>query len=358
MTLSISYRQHPLRWFLEPTRVGGQARYRGRDIRDDVMVFVPEHQRDYVWKLDKQQNLIRSVFNGYPIPSIMVTQDERNRYSIQDGQQRLETFFRFYTGEFSFDGRHYDDLTDAEKKIFLDYIVPIIDTTGATLEQETEIYDLLNQGVALSDGEKFWNRRSKPLVRIAEELLMTRGGGLHAAAMDVWGDYLAGNDKRHNKLSNAMAYICGAAFGPENISTSYHKLAALLDGTFNSVVLRRRLEAVLSIYKEADTIQACETPTKKKGQWKIGLYSAYILYSVIYAESDPEMLEEIRQNWIQFLVAVRRRPQVASLLYAGMAKSNNITIERLEKGFANLLDMAANGFQGGEVVSEAEEEEE
>jgi len=368
MPLSTSYRQHPIRWFLEPTRSGGQARYRGRNQREDVMVFVPEHQRDYVWKLEKQQNLIRTVFNGYPIPSIMVTQDDRNRYSIQDGQQRLETFFRFYTGEFSYDGSHYADLTAAEQRQFLDYVVPVIDTTGATVDQETEIYDLLNQGMALSDGEKFWNRRTKPLVRVTEELLMTRGSGLHAAAMDVWGDYLAGADKRHTRLANAMGYVAGAAYGPEHISTSYNKLAGLLearpnaDGSYTPIpvsLITRRLELLISIYKAADAVQPCDTPTKKKAQWKVGLYSAYILYSISCNESDPEIMVEIKQNWVDFLVAVRRRPSVASLLYKGMAKSNNITIERLQKGYENLLEMAENGFDaaGDDELIEDEEED-
>jgi len=369
MPLSTSYRQHPLRWFLEPSRPGGAPRYNGRNEREGVMVFVPEHQRDYVWKLEKQQNLIRTVFNGYPIPSIMVTQDDRNRYSIQDGQQRLETFFRFYTGEFSYEGVNYENLTEAQKKEFLDYVVPIIDTTGATVDQETEIYDLLNQGMALSDGEKFWNRRSKPLVRVTEELLMTRGSGLHALAMDVWGDYLAGPDRRHNKLSNAIAYVTGAAFGPEHISTSYNKLAGLLearpnaDGTYTAIpvwLITRRLELLFSIYKAADLIQPCDTPTKKKAQWKVGLYSAYMLYSIVYAESDPDIMTEIKQNWVDFLVAVRRSPSVLSLLYKDMAKSNNITVERLQKGFANLLEMADAGFDtaaGGDIEEEEEEEE-
>lgn len=197
---------------------------------------------------------------------------------------------------------------------------------------------------------------------------MTRGSGLHAAAMEVWGDYLAGADKRHNKLSNAMAYVCGAAFGPDHISTSYHRLAGLLearpnaDGTYTPIavwLITRRLETLLSIYKAADAVQPCDTPTKKKAQWKIGLYSGYILYSIIYAESDPDIMGQIKQNWVDFLVAVRRRPSVVSLLYAGMAKSNNITAERLQKGFANLLDMADGDFQGAgdeEIVEEEEEE--
>lgn len=58
--------------------------------------------------------------------------------------------------------------------------------------------------------------------------------------------------------------------------------------------------------------------------------------------------------WINFLVEVRRDPSVSSLLTKGMAKSNNITLERLEKGYENLLSMAENGFSGGEEV-EADE---
>jgi hypothetical protein len=367
MPLSISHRQHPIRWFVEPTRNGGPSRYRGRDVHE-AMVHVPEHQRDYVWKLGSQQKLINSVMTGFPIPSLMVTQDEMNRYSLEDGQQRLETLFRFRNDQFSYDGRNYSDFTDAEKKTFLDYNLVIIDTTGATQDEQQEIYDRLNQGVALSDGEKFFNRRSKKLVKLAEELIMTRGSGLHALAMDVLGDYLAGHDKRHTKLANAVAYIAGAAYGPQFISTSYNKLASILDNlttpdgsvSINQAVVRRRLEAVLNIYKDADEIQTCANATKKKAQWKVGLYSAYILYSVIYTEEDAEMFDEVKKAWVNFLVEVRRRPSVVTLLYKGMAKSNNITLERLEKGYSNLLEMSVSGFnvEGSEEPEEPEEEEE
>ena len=365
MPLSISHRPHPVRWFVEPTRNGGLSRYRGRD-NHEAMVLVPEYQRDYVWKLPSQQKLINSVMTGFPIPSIMVTQDEMNRYSIEDGQQRLETLYRFRNNQFSYEGRNYSDFTDFEKKVFLDYNLLIIDTTGASLDDQTEIYDRLNQGMALSDGEKFFNRRSKKLVNLTEQLIMTRGAGIHALVMDAMGDYLAGNDKRHTKLANAVALVAGAAYGPQFISTSYNKLASILDNLntpdgvihVNDALVRRRLEAVFNIYKEADEIQTCATATKKKAQWKVGLYSSYILYSVIYTEDDAEMFDEVKKAWVNFLVEVRRRPSVVSLLYKGMAKSNNITIERLEKGYANLLEISVTGFPVDGELEEPEEPEE
>ena len=84
------------------------------------MVFVPEHQREYVWPLAKQRLLIESVLKGYPIPSIMVTEDDRNRYSLNDGQQRLETLWRYFTGAFAVGGRRFEELTEDEKRTFLE----------------------------------------------------------------------------------------------------------------------------------------------------------------------------------------------------------------------------------------------
>lgn len=366
--LRTSYTHYSISWFLEPAKPGALPRYRGRGMSsNEAMVYVPEHQRDYVWKLEKQRNLIRSVFNGYPIPSIMVTQDEKNRYSLQDGQQRLETFFLFYTNRFAYDQTFFKDMTDAQKKVFLNYVIPIVDTTGATLEQETEIYDLLNQGVALSHGEKFWNRRMKPLVRLTEELFMKVGEGLTPLATSVWGEYLAGCDNRHARLANAIAYVAGAAYGPEYISTSYGKLAGVLDrltlgdGTtveIDATRVRRRLETLLDIYRLADNIQVCANATKKKMQWKIGLYSAYILYSILETEDDPETFEYIKEAWVEFLRNVRVNPSVEGLLYKGMANSNNITLERMRKGYVNLLEMAENGYDVETTTASHSDEEE
>jgi hypothetical protein len=372
--ISTRYFQNPLAWFVkaDPRYLDAPPpRYRGRDARgEDVMMRVPEHQRDYVWKLDKQRGLIASVFRGFPIPSLIMTEDHRNRNSIQDGQQRLETLWRYYNDMFSYCGKFFKDLSEDEKKAFLDYMIPVTDITGATPEEEAEIYDLLNQGVSLSHGEKFWNRRSKPLVALAERLFLTPGTGLNALATEVFGDYLAGKDPRHRKLENAIAYVAGAVYGVDRITTSYPKLAYELEfrklsnetmiriDEARSALAKSRLEAVLNIYKAADGIQGCANPTKKKAQWKIGLYSAYMLHTVIYSENDPELFDDLKRGWIAFLCQVRNRPSVEKLLYKDMSKSNNITPERLEKGYKNLLSMIEEGFdvEEGQEVSEEESE--
>ena len=327
------------------------------------MVFVPDHQREYVWPPAKQRLLIESVFKGYPIPSIMVTEDDKNRYSLNDGQQRMETFWRYYTGAFAIGGRRFEELTEDEKRIFLEYKVPIVDTTGATRDQEMEIYDLLNQGVALSHGEKLWNRRSKPLVAMAERLFLTPGTGLHAQAVEVFGDYLAGEDKRHSRIANAVAYVAGAAYGSHMISTSYAKLWDILehdrdkpdqppDEARATTILRK----LLDVYRSADVIRR---PTARKAisQWKIGTFSAYILHSILVTEDDPELWAEVCGGWIQFLVRSRQNVNLEARLYRGTSKSNNITLEKCQKILENILDMMNGGFEVGDGVAEDSGEE-
>ena len=369
--IATCYRQYPLRWFIEsdPRHPGAPPRYRGREDRaDDTMVRIPDHQRDYVWKLPKQRMLIRSAVLNFPIPSLILTEDYRNRHSVQDGQQRLETLWRYYNNMFSYEGKYFKDLTEAEKKVFLDYTIPVTDITGATPEQEEDIYDLLNQGVSLNHGEKFWNRRTKPLVALSIRLFMTTGQGLIAPASEVFGPYLDRKDPRHNILANAVAYVAGAAYGSDYITTSYTKLVHMLenrlrpDGTTQAIDEGRvtaRLRMLLDIYKAADDVQPCATATKKKGQWNIGLFSAYILHSIIYAEGDAELLDTLKEGWVAFLCKVRTHPTTVNLLYKGMAASKNITPERLEKGYENLLSMMANGFEVGDdaMAEEGEEEE-
>ena len=324
------------------------------------MVFVPEHQREYVWPPAKQKLLIESVFKGYPIPSIMVTEDDRNRYSLNDGQQRMETFWRYFTGEFAVNGHRFEELNEDEKRTFLEYKVPIVDTTGATRDQEMEIYDLLNQGVALSHGEKLWNRRSKPLVDMAERLFLKPGSGLHAQAVEVFGDYLSGEDKRHARIANAVAYVAGAAYGSEKTSTSYAKLWDVLEDDNGQPPDEARavyiLRKLLDVYRSADVVRR---PTARKAisQWKIGTFSAYILHSILVTENDPEQWANVRATWVQFLIRSRQNVNLEARLYRGTTKSSNITFEKCKKIHENILDMMNRGFDVGDGVAEDSGEE-
>lgn len=56
----------------------------------------PDFQRDFIWPVKKQKELIKSVWQGIPIPMFYFSQTKDNQLEVIDGQQRLTTLFGFY----------------------------------------------------------------------------------------------------------------------------------------------------------------------------------------------------------------------------------------------------------------------
>ena len=63
--------------------------------KQGLIILEPEFQRDNVWSLTKQQELIESVLLGIPLPAFYFSEDRNGNYIVVDGKQRLTTFFKF-----------------------------------------------------------------------------------------------------------------------------------------------------------------------------------------------------------------------------------------------------------------------
>lgn len=105
----------------------------GADYSVDVIISrlkkqqikVPEFQRKYVWDIKKASRFIESLILGLPVPGIFLSRDNKsaNQMLIVDGQQRLLSLQRFYSGRFNdkvfkltcvcdeLDGLTYDELS-------------------------------------------------------------------------------------------------------------------------------------------------------------------------------------------------------------------------------------------------------
>jgi uncharacterized protein with ParB-like and HNH nuclease domain len=61
-------------------------------MQSDSNVQLPVIQRGFVWKPNQIEDLWDSIFKGYPIGSLMLsqeaTEDEEIKYMLLDGQQR------------------------------------------------------------------------------------------------------------------------------------------------------------------------------------------------------------------------------------------------------------------------------
>ena len=87
-----------------------------------IMQYKIKIQRNTAWRENDKKELIDTIMNGYPIPSIFISnsilkEDEmKNIYHVLDGRQRLETIQEFIEGKFKYDNKKYSELSIDEKK--------------------------------------------------------------------------------------------------------------------------------------------------------------------------------------------------------------------------------------------------
>lgn len=130
-------------------------------------ITVPEHQRYYEWDNLRQEKLIDSIMQNYPIPSIIIKEGQY----VEEGQQRLTCIQKYILDEFAWNGKLYSELTRAELRYFQTYTFSICDISNCSRDQESDIYERLNSGKKLTDNKLFWSRKDTPIIRfIMEEL--------------------------------------------------------------------------------------------------------------------------------------------------------------------------------------------
>lgn len=151
-----------------------------RDYRDDDRIILqPEFQRDFIWNKKKQDALIRSLWKGIPLPMFyfsvnMVDDDDKGKWEVIDGQQRLTTIFGFIDPMSIRDKTVRTKITkkvsilDIEKnKVRKNDIVSrvkrrklycvLIPDKGLNVNEKYEIFRALNQGAVTLKAQEMRN---------------------------------------------------------------------------------------------------------------------------------------------------------------------------------------------------------
>ncbi|EMR5619529.1 DUF262 domain-containing protein [Salmonella enterica] len=63
---------------------------------DGDLFITPEYQRAFRWSNFQQTRFIESVLLGIPIPPIFVAEDDKGKWEVVDGLQRISTIFSFF----------------------------------------------------------------------------------------------------------------------------------------------------------------------------------------------------------------------------------------------------------------------
>ena len=85
-----------MKYFVELKKISDLLEW----IRTDRVDLHPPYQRNFVWTLKDQKQLIDSILRGYPLPNFIVSLRKDGSYEMVDGQQRATTISKYVKNEF------------------------------------------------------------------------------------------------------------------------------------------------------------------------------------------------------------------------------------------------------------------
>jgi uncharacterized protein with ParB-like and HNH nuclease domain len=63
---------------------------------DKSLIITPEYQRTFRWDIFQQTRFIESILLGIPVPPIFVAEDDKGKWELVDGLQRISSIFSFF----------------------------------------------------------------------------------------------------------------------------------------------------------------------------------------------------------------------------------------------------------------------
>jgi hypothetical protein len=122
----------------------------------------PAYQREFVYKPEQRNEVIKTVMRGYPhthfpLNVMYWAQNTEDQYELIDGQQRTISICQYANMVFSIlieeMPKNYDNLSDLRKEYFLDYELQVYICSG-TPEEKLEWFSIINiAGEPLTDQE-------------------------------------------------------------------------------------------------------------------------------------------------------------------------------------------------------------
>ena len=316
-----------------------------KDLTEDPCIDIPDHQRPYIWNDKLGSNFIDTIMQGLPTQNIIVYQEVLNgrlKKWIEDGQQRYMTVKQFINGELpnvKYQGKSYIELPEAYKTQIKTYQFTVCTMEDVPYETRVELFQRLQDGVKLTDGQRFNTSGAMPIVQLAKRIQDDE------RIEEIWGKQP--ENKSFSKLANYVAIAAGLNLGSDDhITSSYAVLKDELKTPINEMLVNERLDKLFDVYKRAQ--EECAITSKKKiTEFPVGKYTGYILYNMRQADCD---WEEDSQLWVDYIAECRRDPSQYWTIMFQKPASRNWTSERWSIGLNNVRNpdrVPANYYLNG-----------
>ena len=163
----------------------------------------PAYQREFVYNDKRRDAVIDSVFKNYPLNVMYWAVRDDGGFEVIDGQQRTISLCQYVAGEFSFNGRYFNNLQDDEKKRLLEYKLTVYRCDGTDSEKLAWFEIIHIAGEKLTDQE-LRNAVYHGSWVSAAKLIFSKN---NCPAYAIGKDYLTGSPIRQEYLETVLSWI-------------------------------------------------------------------------------------------------------------------------------------------------------
>lgn len=173
---------------------------------DDRLDIRPKYQREFVYKDNQRDEVIRTVMRGLPLNVMYWCRTGQDTYEVLDGQQRTISLCEYVDGSFSVDDKYFYNLPSDQQDKILDYELFVYVCDG-TDSEKLDWFKIINiAGERLTDQELRNAVYAGSWVSDAKRYFSKTG----CAADTLAGDYLKGASIRQEYLETAISWAAAA----------------------------------------------------------------------------------------------------------------------------------------------------
>jgi len=175
---------------------------------DGMLNIRPKYQREFVYSPKQQEEVINSIFKGFPLNVMYWVKNDDESFELLDGQQRTLSICSFAEGEMfiTLDGRtkDYGSLTDDQKSLFLDYPLQIYICENGTDSEKLDWFEIINIA-----GEKLTKQELRNAVYSGSWVTAAKKkfSKTNCVAYKLGQDYMSGNPIRQDYLEKVLGWI-------------------------------------------------------------------------------------------------------------------------------------------------------
>lgn len=147
--------EYPISVLVDQYKLSLDKTFLEEDENTGNVIYIPDYQREFIWKNERKSKFIESILIGVPIPYFFLA-DISGNMEVVDGSQRLRTLHQFISGELKLielenltllNECYFSDLTPVRQRRFLSKgIKSIYLSEKITPEARYDLFERINTG--------------------------------------------------------------------------------------------------------------------------------------------------------------------------------------------------------------------